>query len=418
MSRFIVIVLDGFGIGAMQDVPTVRPQDVGANTALKLLNHFPLKRLPTLEKLGLINVVPNSESIMQPSLSACTGTALLAHEGGDTFMGHQEIMGTQPKSPLVVPFSQSIDCIEQQLFKHGYHVERVYKGELAALYVDEAVVIADNLEADLGQVYNLTANLDLISFEDLEVMGKCVREANQVGRNIVFGGHIGRSQRIIDALEVKLDADGKSAFIGVNTPDTGVYESGFKVIHLGYGVDESSQAPFLLHQSSVSTYLYGKVADIVQNRFGVSYTSIVDTDKVFQLLHHDLDQHKQGFFCANVQETDLSGHQQDPRMYWKVLERADLGIKSVIEKMNKNDLLVVMADHGNDPFIGHTKHTREQVPLLVYSPNPNLNNIGERVTLSDVGASVCDFFNARSPQHGSSFLKELTSKPRTSAFQL
>lgn len=414
MSKFIVVVLDGFGIGEMPDVPSVRPQDTGANTALKLLNHFPLKKLPTLEKLGLMNVVPNSESVMQPSQGASVGSALLAHEGGDTFMGHQEIMGTQPKSPLVVPFNQSIDNIEQALLAQDYHVERLYKGELAALYVDGAVVIADNLEADLGQVYNLTANLDQISFEDLEKMGRCVRKANQVGRNIVFGGHIEHSQSIIDALEVKHDGHASATFIGVNTPDTGVYENGFKVIHLGFGVDESTQAPFLLHQISVSTYLYGKVADIVQNRFGTSYTSIVDTDRVFELLHQDLDQHQHGFFCANVQETDLSGHQQDPRMYWKVLERADRGIKTVMEKMTDNDVLVVMADHGNDPFIGHTKHTRERVPLLIYGPNLEECNIGERATLSDVGASACDFFGASPPQNGQPFLKDLSIDPSAS----
>ncbi|SON48413.1 phosphopentomutase [Vibrio tapetis] len=413
MSRFIIIVLDGFGIGEMPDVPIVRPQDTGANTALKLLNHFPLKKLPTLERLGLINLVPNSESVMQPSPNASIGTALLAHEGGDTFMGHQEIMGTHPQSPLVVPFNQSIDSIEKALFAQGYQVERLYKGSLAALYVDNAVVIADNLEADLGQVYNLTANLDQISFDALEKMGRCVRNANQVGRNIVFGGHIGHSQSIIDALEVKQDDNKVTTFIGVNTPDTGVYENGFKVIHLGFGVDESTQAPFLLHNHGVTTFLYGKVADIVQNRFGTSYTSIVDTDKVFELLNQDLTQHQHGFFCANVQETDLSGHQQDPRMYWKVLERADRGINNVIEKMTDNDVLVVMADHGNDPFIGHTKHTREQVPLLIYQPNLNKNDLGERATMSDVGASACEFFGASPPQNGRSFLKDLSIVPQT-----
>jgi len=411
MSRFIIVVLDGFGIGAMEDVAKVRPQDIGANTASKLLNHFPLKRLPSLERLGLINLLPATQSIMQPSSYANVGIALLAHEGGDTFMGHQEIMGTRPKSPLRVPFNRSIDAIETILRSHHYHVERVYRQDLAALYVNNAVVIADNLEADLGQVYNLSANLDAISFNELEQMGRWVRSVNQVGRNIVFGGHIGSSQKLIDALEVKGNSEGLATYIGVNTPDTGVYENRFKVIHLGYGVDETTQAPYLLKQHDINTYLYGKVADIVQNRSGVSYTSVVDTERVFQLLLSDLNQHKTGFFCANVQETDLSGHQQDPRMYWRILERADRGLQAVMDKMTQQDLLIVMADHGNDPFIGHTKHTREQVPLLIYQPALVKKSIGLRQTLADVGASACDFFSATNPEYGQSFLATLKSEP-------
>ena len=111
-----------------------------------------------------------------------------------------------------------------------------------------------------------------------------------------------------------------------------------------------------LSKVGIHTYLYGKVADIVQNETGTSYTSVVDTDQVFELLINDLKD-KSGFFCANVQETDLSGHQQDPKRYWNILEKADRGLAAVIETMDQNDLLVVMADHGNDPFIGHTKHT-------------------------------------------------------------
>lgn len=406
MAKFVVVVLDGFGVGEMPDVARVRPQDCGSDTAGKLLAHFPLKSLPTLETLGLQNIVACHQSSMKVNPKANTGRSNLAHEGGDTFMGHQEIMGTCPKPPLVQPFQVALDRIEKQLLQHGYRVTRRNKDGLSLLVVNEGVVIGDNLEADLGQVYNLTCNFNLVSFDQLLSIAEQVRKANSVSRNIAFGGNITfdgnplSMESIFNAIETKNSSEGVATYIGVNSPDSGVYEEGFKVAHLGYGVDAMTQAPWQLHKVGVTTWLYGKVADIVQNPHGKSYTSIVDTDEVFRLLHQDLLVEQHGFFCANVQETDLAGHQQDPKQYWRVLEKADKGIAGIIDRLTEQDLLLVMADHGNDPFIGHTKHTREQVPLLVYKKGVSSLELGQRTTMSDVGASVCRFFSASLPESG------------------
>ncbi|MGF1726121.1 phosphopentomutase [Photobacterium nomapromontoriensis] len=400
MARFIVIVLDGFGIGEMPDVLRQRPQDIGANTAVKLLNHFPLKRLPTLERLGLLNALPATRSIMQPNHDACWGKALLAHFGCDTFMGHQEIMGTQPKPPTITPFSQSITGIEIALKAQDYQVVRFSQDGLSLLVVNSSVVIGDNLEADLGQVYNLTANFNQISFDEVKRIAQVVRQANTVSRNIAFGGHVPSMDAIFNAIETQQNDQGIPTYIGVNAPNSGTYENGFQVVHLGYGVDANTQVPHCLHQIGIPTNLYGKVADIVQNDTGISYREVVDTNQVFTLLLNDLNHQTTGFFCANVQETDLSGHQQDPKRYWQILEKADAGINRVINTMAIDDLLVVMADHGNDPFIGHTKHTREMVPVLVYRANQSNKHYGELTTLADIGASAAEFFGANWPESG------------------
>nr|WP_232313416.1 phosphopentomutase [Enterovibrio coralii] len=307
MSKFIVVVLDGFGVGEMPDVAQCRPQDLGANTAAKLVSYFSDRRLPTLERLGLMNVLPNVHSAMKPCISANWGRAMLVHEGCDTFMGHQEIMGTKPEPPLVMPFSESIDDIEQALIGEGYDVGRIYVQGLPLLSVQGAVVIGDNLEADLGQVYNLTANFNLISFDEVKKIARAMRKANSVSRNIAFGGVIESMERIYSAIEVKTDNEGKAKYIGVNAPKSGAYQCGFQVEHLGFGVDAETQVAQQLKKKGVSTFLYGKVADIVQNEGGISYLSVVDTNDVFSLLIEDLANNKQGFFCANVQETDLSG---------------------------------------------------------------------------------------------------------------
>ncbi|MDN5987146.1 MAG: phosphopentomutase, partial [Hafniaceae bacterium] len=202
MSKFVVVVIDSFGVGAMDDVPQVRPQDVGANTCGHILQHFPQLQLPALEQLGLINALGFDVGVMKPSAQAVYGTAALQHEGGDTFMGHQEILGTHPKAPLRMPFSAVIDDVEQALLADGWQVERIGKG-LQYLWVNQAVAIGDNLEADLGQVFNVSANLAAISFEEVRTIGEIVRRCVQVGRVIAFGGLLASSQKILDAAEEK-----------------------------------------------------------------------------------------------------------------------------------------------------------------------------------------------------------------------
>ncbi|MGR5250064.1 phosphopentomutase [Vibrio aestuarianus] len=398
MSRFIVFVLDGFGIGEMHDVASERPQDIGSNTALKLLSAFSDKRLPTLEKLGLNNIVNCGESVMRPSSSACVGKCQLKHEGCDTFAGHQEIMGSKPKKPLVKPFCYSIDNIEMALVCEGYSTQRVTQDGQSILLINDCVTVGDNLEAELGQVYNVTANLSKISFDEVQKIGQIIRNNNDVSRNVVFGGLLPSNQNLIDAIEVRGEC------IGVNAPKSGAYDKGFKVIHLGYGVDHFVQVPEMLNERGISTVLVGKVADIVHNPYGVSHKKLSDTDEICRISIEELSKSEDGFFCINVQETDLAGHQQDPEAYWTTLSKADRGLQEILKMMNKGDVLVVTADHGNDPYIGHGKHTRENTPLLVYGKQIEAGDIGERMSLADIGATVCDFFDADAPEFGESFL--------------
>ena len=103
MKRFIVIVLDGFGMRAMADAATARPGDEIATTFGSILGDFPDLKLPTLEKLGLMNAYGKESARMGFSPDANAGQAELMHWGADTFMGHQEIMGTLPKVPVAQP---------------------------------------------------------------------------------------------------------------------------------------------------------------------------------------------------------------------------------------------------------------------------------------------------------------------------
>lgn len=273
MNRFIVIVLDSFGIGYMKDVVEVRPQDVGANTCKHILEKFPNLRLPNLEKIGLMNALGEEIGAMKKSIDAIYGKASLMHAGADTFLGHQEIMGTKPKLPLIEPFFKSIDKVYTALIRDGYKVK--YMGDNTKfLFVNGCVTIGDNIEADLGQVYNLTSSLDLITYEEVLKIGTVVRNNVKVSRVIAFGGKNVSVKNIFDAVEEK---NGK--YIGINAPKSGVYKEGYQVMHMGYGVNSEVQAPTILGKRGISICLLGKVADIVANDYGKSI-SCVDTKEV------------------------------------------------------------------------------------------------------------------------------------------
>lgn len=307
-------------------------------------------------------------------------------------------MGTFPKKPDIHPFQEKVNVAAAHLESHGHKVEIIEREGLRYILCDDCVTVADNLEADLGMCYNVTAPLDEISFEQEYEIGRLVREVATVGRVIVFGGTGNCLADLKNAEEIK---DG--TFIGIASAKSKSYEQGYKCFHLGYGVEKQVQAPTILAGAGIPVTLIGKVADIVANEGGKSI-SCVPTSECLEHTIREFKSMETGFICTNVQETDLAGHSQSHAMYRDILEQADRGIGKLIPLLTEDDILLVMADHGNDPDIGHSKHTRECVPLLVYYKRATGRMLGTRKTLSDVGATVCAYFGVQMPQAGTSFL--------------
>lgn len=400
-GRFIVIVLDSYGIGYMDDVLEVRPQDFGANTCRHIIDKVPNLRLPNLEKLGIMNALGEDYGNMKQNTEAVYGVSKLMHYGGDTFLGHQEIMGTKPEKPLIKPFSYYIDSIYEVLTDKGYKVEKIGE-KLKYLWVNDCVAIGDNLETDLGQVYNVTTSFQNISFEKEMEIGKIVRDVAEVERVIVFGGTLATTESIKAAKEEK-----KEKYIGINAPKSKVYEEGYMVRHLGYGINPLTQVPTILGENDIPVILIGKVADIVFNDRGKNFMNLVDTETIFEITLRELKNIDTGFICTNIQETDLAGHAENPLKYSEILEISDKYIGKIIRNLTEDDILIVTADHGNDPTIGHSQHTREKVPILIYKKGLSNINIGLRETMSDIGATVAEYFNVKFPENGKSFLKEM-----------
>src|SRR5699024_6929389 len=165
-----------------------------------------------------------------------------------------------PPIPLNQPFNEMIDTVEENLLKNGYDVRRVGNvDEPQILVVNESATVGDNLETDLGQVFNVSACLDLMPFSEVKKLGKYVREVVKVSRVIAFGGEDIVLEDLLNARKIK-----ENKFAGVDAPESGVYDKGYQVIHLGYGIDKNVQVPTILDKENIPVILAGKVADIVQ----------------------------------------------------------------------------------------------------------------------------------------------------------
>lgn len=401
MSKFGVIVLDGFGVGAMNDVKKVRPNDIGANTALNIIKAEPDIDIPNLEKLGLMNAIGIERGRHVFSPDANWGTALLKHHGADSYLGHQEIMGTNPPMPLLQPFNEVIDKVEKQVKEDGFHVKRYGEPGTQILIVNNCATVADNLEADPGQVYNVTATLDKMSFKQIEKLGESVRKVVKVSRVIAFGGRNVTIDNILNARHVK-----KKQYVGISAPESGVYKKDYHVVHLGYGINPNVQLPSILIKHGIDVALIGKASDIIRADTNRRFPG-VDSNYLFDQFEKQAQEIKHGLIFMNIQETDLAGHSEDTDHYADILEIVSRRLPEAEKLFKDDDILIIMADHGDDPTIGHAQHTRERVPLLIYKQNTHHKYVGERTTLSDVGATGADFFNVEMPQNGKSFLTRI-----------
>ena len=396
MKRAIVIVVDSLGVGCMEDVPETRPQDMGANTFKHLLDNAGKIEIPSFEKLGI------NEILKHPRLSnvdniGSYGILNLEHHGADSFVGHQEIMGTKPKKPLMEPFSYFREDVIKKLRESGHKVE-FPKEDKPYILVDDLVVVADNIETDYGQIYNITAPLDYIPFDKVLDIGEKVRSVVKVNRVIALGGEGVSIEKILNSIETREDG-----LTGVNSPKSGVYNKGYISRHLGYGIDPEKQISTILSKNNYEVSLIGKMQDVIQCE-KANKIPAVDTEKVMKSVVESMGYMKNGIIAATVQETDLAGHAQDVEKYAEKLMIVDKYIGYIINKMKDEDILFITADHGNDPTIGFSQHTREKTFLLVYGKKLNKVDLGERATLSDVAATISDYFQVENTENGTSFM--------------
>ena len=392
----MLLVLDGLGAGAMDDCPV---EDRGSHTLLHVEQKAGPLDLSNLHGLGLGRLATLDGPDPGVPLRGAYGLAELGYPGADTYMGHQELMGVAPAVELRL-LSEMRAGVVRALQDAGHATGDLLAGA-SPLVVDGCVLVADNIEARPGLNINVTGSLDDLSFEALTEIGQVVRAAVSVPRVIVVAGKGFGIEDI--STHVKEQAPGQ---IGVDSPGLGVYDEHYQVRHLGVRVDVSRQLPSLVLASGGQVVLLGKAADVIQCDCAIRHV-IVSTPAVLDSTVAFLDGMRSGLLVANVQETDLAGHTQDPWRFARVLEVVDRFLPEILDRLGPADVLMVAADHGNDPCIGHSQHTREAVPVLVAGAGIRPGPLGRRGSLADIGATLAAWLEVGAPPDGESFARNV-----------
>src|SRR5690606_1116527 len=387
-KRIFLIVMDSVGIGEAPDAKKFG--DEGSDTLGHIAEKMNGLHMPNMAKLGLSNIREIRGIPVQEKPLAYYTKMQEASNGKDTMTGHWEIMGLHIETPFKV-FPEGfpkelLDEIEKRTGR-GILGNKPASGteildELGVEHMKTGKLI---IYTSADSVLQIAAHEDIVPIDEQYKICEIARELTldekyMVGRVIArpFVGEPGNFTRTANRHDYALKPFERTVMNELS-------DSGFDVLAIG------------------------KISDIYDGE-GVTQTlrtksNMDGMDKLVQTLEMDFT----GLSFLNLVDFDaLFGHRRDPEGYGKALEEYDARLPEVFERLKDDDLLIITADHGNDPTHTGTDHTREYVPLLVY--NKKMNGGKElplRSTFADVGATVADNFNVTLPKHGKSFLAEI-----------
>ncbi len=388
-NRVFLIVIDSVGCGEMPDAAAFG--DKGTNTIKHIADSQGGIHLPTMQRLGYGNltdikgVAPNSNPI-----GYFTKMAEISN-GKDTMTGHWELMGLKVEKPFQT-FTETgfPNSLIQALEKR---TGRKIVGNKAASGTDILKELGEHqlktgdliVYTSADSVLQIAAHEEKIGVKELYKACEIARELTlkeeyKVGRVIArpfVGTNKDNFERTPNRHDYALKPFGKTTLNHLE--DEGYSVVGFgKIndIYDGEGITESiKQAD---NDEGMKNYI-----NYTKNKFkGLAYLNLVDFDAKY-------------------------GHRRDPKGYKKALEDFDSQLNDLMNLLKDDDLLIVTADHGNDPTHTGTDHTREYVPLLVYNNKLSGGELTQRETFADIAATISDNFNVKNPQHGKSFLDSL-----------
>jgi phosphopentomutase len=309
------------------------------------------------------------------------------------------MMGASIRGFALVSLGQDLARYRDGLAAAGHKVD--LRDSQPVLVVDDAIVVADSLEADPGMNFNVTGALDTVDFDHVLDVAKTVRSLAPVARIVAVGGTEITIEDILRAVRQR------NGVVGVDTPGLGVYGTeGIRLAHLGREFDHEGQAPVLVAKAGLPVSLVGKMADVVWCPDAERIPAVATGD-VLAALDDVMARQRGGLIAVNVQELDLAGHREDPAEYMRVLQASDLGIGRVREELRRGDLLIVTADHGDDPTTG-PMHTREKVPVLANATGRSPSRpLGQRASLADSGATIAEWLGVGRTSAGTSYARFL-----------
>ena len=386
-TRAILIVLDSVGIGELPDAPSYGDQ--GSNTLGNIARRTTLQ-VPTLRALGLDRIAALGGGPPGSAPAAATGRMAEASPGKDSVTGHWELMGIVLDRPFpVFPNGFAPEIVGE----FSRQTRRAVLGNKAA----SGTEILDELGAEhmrtgslivytsADSVFQVAAHEDVVPLSELyracDIAYTLVGEGLGVGRVIArpFVGAPGRFKRTANRRDYALPPAGETLLDRVKG-------AGLPVVAVG------------------------KIEDLFAGRGMTRAFHTANDDEGMDCVEREMGAAAGGLIFANLVDFDtLYGHRNDVDGYSRNLERFDARLSDALLRLREDDLLIITADHGNDPTTPSTDHSREYVPLLAVGRHvrPGVD-LGTRQTFADVGQTLAELFGVAPLAHGVSFLADIT----------
>jgi phosphopentomutase len=385
-QRAIVVVLDSVGIGELPDAAAYG--DAGSDTLGNIARLMPLK-LPTLRALGLGRVAAIGGAVPVDAPAAAVGRMAEASAGKDSVTGHWEMMGIVLQYPFpVFPNGFEPDLIDEFSRLTGRPVigNKVASGteiikELGTEHMRTGSLI---VYTSADSVFQIAAHEDVVPVPELyrlcQAAYKLVCEGLGVGRVIArpFVGEPGAFKRTANRHDFALPPPGETLLDRV----------------------KAAQLPVIA---------IGKIHDLFAGRGITQAFHTASDEQGMDEVERQIGSVSRGLIFANLVDFDTQyGHRNDVEGYARNLEWFDGRLARLLPRLNPTDVLVVTADHGNDPTTPSTDHSREYVPLLVTGSRIRAGaDLGTRSTFADLGQTLAELFGVGRLVHGTSFLPEV-----------
>ena len=391
-KRIFIIVLDSLGIGEMED--SANYGDVGVNTLGHIAEHTKEFQIPNLQKLGLANLcdLVNVKAVTDP-----LGKYAKLKEksvGKDTMTGHWEMMGLYTTKPFKT-FSEN-GFPEELIEELSKRTGRTIIGNKSASGTEILEELAEEeitkghliVYTSADSVLQICGNEETMGVETLYQYCEIARELTmkeewKVGRVIArpyVGKKKGEFKRTANRHDYALKPSGKTVLDALK-------ENGYDVISVGKIFDIfDGEGLTASNKSKSSVHGMEQTIEIAKGDFtGLCFTNLVDFDALW-------------------------GHRRDIQGYARELEQFDVKLGEFLSVLKEDDLVILTADHGNDPTYTGTDHTREKVPFIAWSPSMEEGGLlPEQETFAVVGATVADNFGVKMPEAciGTSILSEI-----------
>ena len=383
-KRIFLIVLDSLGVGEAEDAS--KYNDVGSNTLGHIRDNYDLF-IPNLKKLGFLNTINMDEA----ETEAYYTIAKPNNVGKDTLNGHYEMVGIK-NNTIFKSFSEEgipndlINAIEQMTRRKVIGNKATNSNEIINELGEEqmekgAFIVYTSFDSNL----QIAAHEDIIPINVLYKVCEAVRKITnikdewKVSRVIArpFTGTPGKFKRTKDRKD-----------FAVKPPKRSILDD--------------------LKDNKYNVISIGKIDEIFDGEGITKKIKATTNQEVVNKLTDIMDKNFNGLCFVNLYEFDYQGHLRDVVTEAKLIEDLDVEMPLILNKLNMDDLLIITADHGNDPIFNGFSHTRENVPVIIYSRNfKEPKKLDPLSTLADIGASIAENFELPAPEIGESFLDKL-----------